>query len=79
MAKIDNAFCKLLLPKEMNKCRRQGKPSFCMKAPAHLDQCNYQEGGFFPFSFLSPFLGGGGKESEREWDARKKRLFFKKC
>lgn len=81
MAKIDNAFCKLLLPKEMNKCRRQGKPSFCMKAPAHLDQCNYQEGVFFSFSFLSFFgVGGGGEEeSEKEWDARKKRLFFKEC
>lgn len=32
MAKINNAFCKLLLPKEANKCRRQGKPSFCVKA-----------------------------------------------
>lgn len=86
MAKIDNAFCKLLLPKEMNKCRRQGKPSFCMKAPAHLDQCNYQEGFFFPpLAFLSGFslfvclvLGflWGGDERAEEWDARKERLIF---
>jgi len=62
MAKIYNAFCKLLLPKEMNKCRRQGKPSFCMKAPAHLDQCNYQEG---LFSFFFFFIEGGGEEGER--------------
>jgi len=79
MAKIDNAFCKLLLPKEMNKCRRQGKPSFCMKAPAHLDQCNYQEGLFFLlFSVSGFFLGGGwsGEESESGMRERKD-LFFK--
>lgn len=77
MAKIDNAFCKLLLPKEMNKCRRQGKPSFCMKAPAHLDQCNYQEGLFSPL-FFSLFSFWEEVESEKEWDARKKRLVFQK-
>lgn len=72
MAKIDNAFCKLLLPKEMNKCRRQGKPSFCMKA-LHIWTSAIIRKGFFS-SFLSLFFGG--VESEKEWDARKERLIF---
>lgn len=59
MAKIDNAFCKLLLPKEMNKCRRQGKPSFCMKALHIWTSAIIRKGFFSPFSL--PFLGGDGK------------------
>lgn len=43
------------------------------ESPAHLDQCNYQEGLFFP-PFLSLFWGG--MESEKERDARKERLIF---
>lgn len=42
------------------------------ESPAHLDQCNYQEGLFFLLSL--PFFGG--VESEKEWDARKERLIF---
>lgn len=81
MAKIDNAFCKLLLPKEMNKCRRQGKPSFCMKALHIWTSAIIRKGFFPPFLSLSFFWGGwGGMWKVRKSGMREgKDLFFQKC
>lgn len=46
------------------------------ESPAHLDQCNYQEGLFFPL--FSPFFGGGWKVRKSGMRERKD-LFFQKC
>lgn len=48
------------------------------ESPAHLDQCNYQEGLFFLFSL--PFLGGGGGWKVRKSGMQERKdLFFQKC